>query len=123
MYRILVIDDEPFMKSMIIDLLKRAGYKAKGAENGEQGLKFLDAQRFDLIVTDIVMPEIQGTEMIEVIRTINKTIPIIAISGGARTGPEDYLETAGKLGANYTFQKPFQNAAFLEAVLKCLALV
>ena len=120
MARILVIDDDEIMNAMVVQMLKEAGHKAKGATDGRRGLKLLDAQPFDLIVTDIVMPEIEGLEMIQVIRTINKTIPIIAISGGGRIGPETYLETARMLGANYTFEKPFNKAPFLAAVEKCL---
>jgi FixJ family two-component response regulator len=66
------------------------------------------------------MPEVEGLEMIQVIRTINKTIPIIAISGGGRVGPESYLDAAKLLGANFTFQKPFDKTPFLAAIRECL---
>jgi DNA-binding response OmpR family regulator len=121
MARILVIDDDEIMNDMVVQMLKEAGYKVKGATDGRKGLKLLDAQPFDLIVTDIVMPEVEGLEMIQVIRTINKTIPIIAISGGGRVGPENYLDAAKLLGANFTFQKPFDKTPFLTAVKACLA--
>jgi CheY-like chemotaxis protein len=120
MYRILVIDDDTVMNSVIVQMLKMAGYKAKSAADGKRGLKLLDSKPFDLIVTDIVMPEIQGTEMIQVIRAINRTIPIIAISGEENKGPETYLATAQAFGANYTFQKPFRLTPFMEAVRECL---
>jgi DNA-binding response OmpR family regulator len=121
MARILVIDDDKIMNAMIVQMLKDAGFKAKGAADGGIGLKLLDSQPFDLIVTDIVMPEIEGLEMIQVIRSINRTIPIIAISGGGRTGPESYLSTAKTLGADHIFEKPFDKGPFLAAVRECLA--
>jgi two-component system, response regulator, stage 0 sporulation protein F len=121
MFQILVIDDDTIMNSVIVQMLKMAGYKTKSAVNGKRGLKLLDSRRFDLIITDIVMPELRGTEMIQVIRAINKAIPIIAISGEGNKGPETYLSTAQAFGANYTFQKPFRGAPFLEAVRDCLA--
>ena len=112
MARILVIDDDSIMNSMIVQMLKSAGYKTKSADDGKRGLKMLDAHQFDLIVTDIVMPEVEGLEMIQVIRAINKTIPIIAISGGGKNRPEGYLAAAQAFGADYTFQKPFEKSAF-----------
>jgi CheY-like chemotaxis protein len=121
MARILVIDDDSIMNSMIVQMLKSVGHQTKSAEDGKRGLKMLDAHPFDLIVTDIVMPEIEGLAMIQVIRTINKTIPIIAISGGGRNRPEGYLAAAQAFGADYTFQKPFEKDAFLAAVRECLA--
>ena len=120
MSKILVIDDDKIMNSVIVQMLENAGYEVKSALDGKRGLKLLDAHLFDLIVTDIVMPEIEGLEMIQVIRAINKTIPIIAISGGGRISPEGYLEMAQAFGANYTFQKPFHKDPFLDAIRDCL---
>jgi CheY-like chemotaxis protein len=120
MARILVIDDDPIMNSMIVQMLKSVGYKTKSADDGKRGLKMLDAHQFELIITDIVMPEVEGLEMIQVIRAINKTIPIIAISGGGKNRPEGYLAAAQAFGADYTFQKPFEKAPFLAAVRECL---
>lgn len=120
MARILVIDDDKIMNSVIVEMVKSDGHSAKNAFDGQRALKLLDAQPFDLIVTDIIMPKIEGLELIEVIRAINRTIPIIAISGGGRTGPQEYLDSAKALGADYTFQKPFRKEPFLEAVRECL---
>ena len=121
MARILVIDDDGIMNSMLVQMLKTAGYEAKGADDGKRGLKLLDAQPYDLIVTDLIMPEIEGIELIQVIRAINKTIPIIAISGGGRLHPEGYLKIAQSMGADYTFEKPIDKESFLAAVRECLA--
>lgn len=121
MAKILVIDDDKIMCSMVVQMLKEAGYEAKGALDGKRGLKLLDAHAYDLIVTDILMPEIEGLEMIKVVRAINKKIPIIAISGGGRLRPEGYLKMAQDFGADYTFQKPLDKEPFLAAVRECLA--
>ena len=121
MARVLVIDDDGIMRSMLEQLLKQDAHRVKCAADGKRALKLLDKHLFDLIVTDLVMPEIEGGEMIKVIRAINKAIPIIAISGGARNDPRSDLETARCFGATRTFQKPFENSRFLAAVRECLS--
>lgn len=121
MARILVIDDDEIMNDMIVQLLSEAGYDAVGAEDGRCGLALLDTGDFDLIVTDIIMPEKEGLETIIEIRRRSTSLPIIAISGGGKLGPEQYLHLAKHFGANLTFQKPFQNERFLEAVRECIS--
>jgi DNA-binding response OmpR family regulator len=121
MSKILVIDDDEIMNGMIMQLLSEAGYEVEGARDGEIGLKLFEGASFDLIVTDIVMPEKEGLETIVAVRKRNKTIPIIAISGGGKLGPEQYLHLAQKFGADYAFQKPFDKEHFLGAVRECLS--
>lgn len=121
MGRILVIDDDEIMNKMIVQLLSEAGHEVKGATDGNNGLKLLQSNHFELIVTDIVMPEKEGLETILAIRKISKTIPIIAISGGGKIGPQEYLRMAQDFGADYAFQKPFEIETFLGAVRECLA--
>jgi len=119
--RILVIEDDEIMNSMIVQLLSEAGYEAEGSENGSRGLALLEKKAFDLIVTDIIMPEKEGLETIFAIRKKSKTLPIIAISGGGKLGPEQYLHLAKHFGAEFTFQKPFHNDLFLNAVRRCIS--
>jgi CheY-like chemotaxis protein len=121
MSRILVIDDDDIVNDMIVQLLTDAGYEVEGASNGNRALTSMEARQFDLVVTDIVMPEKEGIETILAIRKKDKAIPIIAISGGGKLGPEHYLPLAKQCGAKYIFTKPFENRLFLEAVQKCLA--
>jgi DNA-binding response OmpR family regulator len=106
---------------MVVQMLEEAGYEAKSAADGSCGLKLLNAQPADLIITDIVMPEKEGLETILAIRKKNRTVPIIAISGGGKIGPEKYLMMARSFGADYTFEKPFDRESFLAAVWECLA--
>lgn len=121
MARILVIDDDEILNGMIVQMLTEAGYEAEGARDGNRGLKLLESKPFDLIITDIVMPEKGGLEAILAIRRTNKTIPIIAISGGGKISPEQYLLLAQSFGADFAFQKPFSNESLLAAVRKCLS--
>jgi DNA-binding response OmpR family regulator len=121
MAKILVIDDDEIMNGMIMQLLSEAGYEVEGAHDGSLGLKMLTSEKFDLIVTDIVMPEKEGIETIMEIRGQNNETPIIAISGGGKIDPEQYLRMAQHFGADYTFQKPFDQKHFLAAVRECLS--
>lgn len=121
MARILIIDDDEVMNDMIVQLLAQAGYEAQGARDGNQGLKLWETKPFDLIVTDIVMPIKEGLETILAIRGKNKIVPIIAISGGGKISPEQYLHLAQSFGADKVFQKPFDSAVFLLAVRECLS--
>ncbi len=121
MARILVIDDDEIMNEMLVQLLSRAGYEVEGAQDGSLGLKLLEMKQFDLIITDIVMPQMEGIETILAIRSKNKKLPIIAISGGGKIRPDQYLHLAQQMGADYTFQKPFDKEPFLGAVRECLS--
>jgi DNA-binding response OmpR family regulator len=114
--KILVIDDDEIMNGMIVQLLSEAGYEVQGAQDGRYGLKILESKQFDLVVTDIVMPEKEGIETIRAMRKKSKTIPIIAISGR-----EQYLPMALHFGADYALQKPFCKEPFLNAVRECLS--
>jgi DNA-binding response OmpR family regulator len=121
MKKILVIDDDEMVNDMIVQMLTEAGYEADSALDGTKGLKLLETRSYDLIITDIVMPEKEGLETIMAIRKKQKGLPIIAISGGGRIGPKQYLHMAQQFGADYTFQKPFDKASFLGAVRECLS--
>ena len=121
MAKILVIDDDDQVVSIIARWLSKAGYEVECACDGERGLRFLESETADLIVTDIVMPGKEGLETIPMIRKMNKNVPIIAMSGGGSCGPELYLKTALALGANFALQKPFEKEQLLSTVRTCLS--
>lgn len=107
MARILVIDDEPSIRDML-----RAGFEAMGFEvceaaDGNQGLKVFRERPADLVITDILMPDRDG---LEVIRTLQRSFPgvkIIAISGKGMGGDLDFLIEAELFGAVSAMAKPF----------------
>ncbi len=117
---ILVIDDDEIVNAMIVQLLMEAGYDAEGARDGHLGILRLKSTPFDLVITDIVMPEKEGLETIIEIRKMNKTIPIIAISGGGKVNADQYLNMAKNLGADYALKKPIENEHLIGAVRECL---
>jgi CheY-like chemotaxis protein len=107
MSSILVIDDDAAVRQVVGEMLRLAGHDVTIAENGRIAMERLGDQSFDLIITDLIMPEQEGIETIAEIRRRDADVPIVAISGGGRLGPGDYLETARYLGADATLAKPF----------------
>jgi len=118
--RILIIDDEAQIRDMLHQMLTREGYQVVNAPDGKVGMKLCREQPVDLIITDIIMPEKDGIEMILELRHDFPNLKIIAISGGGRLGPDGYLEMAQKLGAHRTFFKPFNRREILDAVEELL---
>jgi len=117
MARILIIDDDKPFRVMLRIMLENAGYKdIKEAENGYIGMKLIRKSPFDLVITDIVMPEKEGIETIMELRRDFHAVKIIAMSGGGKIGPGTYLEMAGHLGAGRTLEKPFQQSELVDAV-------
>ena len=87
MINILVVDDDKHTRRLIEEVLKSAGYKVTAAANGVDALKVLDREHIDLIVLDIMMPEMDGYEFTETLRASDDEIPVLMIS--ARQLPED----------------------------------
>jgi CheY-like chemotaxis protein len=121
MGEILLIDDDPSVRQVVSEMLRQAGHAVTIAENGRVAVERLKGQTFDLVITDLIMPEQEGIETIAEIRRRDPHMPIVAISGGGRLGPGDYLETARYLGADATLAKPFgrqELIATVDALLK-----
>lgn len=121
MSAILVIDDDASVREVVSEMLRLEGYEVTIAENGEEAISRLARQRFELVITDLIMPEKEGIETIAEIRRNDDSIPIIAISGGGRLGPGDYLETARYIGADATLAKPFARQELLTTIDRLLS--
>jgi CheY-like chemotaxis protein len=116
MARILVVDDEPQMCRLLREALERAGYTVDDACDGLHALSRFAANQPDLVITDIIMPQREGLETIQALRRKCPSLPIIAISGGGRQSPDNYLTLASNFGANRVFAKPFRVEDVLSAV-------
>jgi YesN/AraC family two-component response regulator len=90
------------------------------ARNGKEGLKLLPEVNADVLITDIVMPEMEGLEVLMTLRKKHQKLKIIAISGGGRYSATDYLETAKHMGAAKVLAKPFSNEVLIAAVNEVL---
>jgi DNA-binding response OmpR family regulator len=123
MARILVIDDDTEIRSSLKAALEDEGHQVKVAEDGLRGLDLVGRTAFDAVITDIVMPEVEGIETILGIRKIFPDLPILAISGEglAAGGRLDYLEIARRFGATDVLRKPFSTQSLVERLEACLA--
>lgn len=116
MSAILVIDDDASVREVVSEMLRLEGHEVTIAENGSDAIPLLSTHDFDLVITDLIMPEKEGIETISEIRRTDRRIPIVAISGGGRLGPGDYLETARYIGADATLAKPFARQELLATI-------
>ncbi|MBE0529988.1 MAG: response regulator [Rhodospirillales bacterium] len=121
MARILVIDDEELARFTMREILESAGHAVEEAKNGAQGISLQRSRPFDVVITDIIMPEKEGVQTIIELRQDFPTLPIIAISGGGRTRNLDFLRIAEQYGARKILPKPFSEEDLLNAVGGCLA--
>lgn len=120
MARILVVDDDDQFRRMVQRTLERAGYEVDPAANGQDALARFEAVPADLVLTDLIMPEKEGLETIMLLRQRWKTPRIIAMSGGGRVRPEEYLEVARRLGVAATLEKPFSTSDLLAVIRSVL---
>jgi len=120
MTKILIIDDDNQFREMLHEMVEREGYIVFSALDGAEGLKSYHKEKPDLVITDIIMPEKEGLETILELKKDNKNLKIIAISGGGRSQPGDYLRTASHFGADKTLAKPFSKDEILNSITEVL---
>ena len=114
MATILIIDDDDLIRGLLRSALEAAGYEVTEAANGRQGLELYRYRPTDLVTTDIVMPELNGLDMLLELTREFLHAKVIAISGAG--GEKNVLDVAKLLGARQTFQKPFSMPHLLGAV-------
>ena len=126
MARILIVDDEEDVRIALKQVLERAGYEVSVAASGNEGLELMNQEGADLVITDVIMPGIDGIATAKEIREKYRDTRIIVISGGGRTAPEpyepdaistrSYLASASSAGADQTLAKPFDREELLRVV-------
>jgi CheY-like chemotaxis protein len=121
MAHILVIDDDAVLRRVITLSLEAAGHTVLRCENGRKAVDFLAHDHADLLITDILMPEMDGVETVRAARRLQPNLPILAISGGGSFAPDDYLGIARAFGATDVLRKPFHPPDLVERVTKMLA--
>jgi CheY-like chemotaxis protein len=120
MKSILVVDDDDSFRTGLSKVLSQEGYETTACVDGAAALEAFRKRAVDLVITDIIMPEKEGLETILELRRIAPKLKIIAVSGGGRNGPEDYLPIAEHFGAARTLAKPFDKEQILQAVREVL---
>jgi CheY-like chemotaxis protein len=122
MAHILLIDDDEQFRAMLAQMLSQDAHQVTLAGDGDEGLRLSGQVKPDLIITDILMPHLDGIEAIMALAGAGSTIPIIAISGGRRTISAEFnLKSAALIGVKATLAKPFARAELRQAIVKALA--
>ncbi len=112
--KVLIIDDDPALLRLMAMAFQAAGFGVVSADNGRKGVRMAGAHRPDLVVTDIVMPDIEGIGAIRAIKQGVRPPKVIAISGAGRSRGADYLSWAKHLGADEVLAKPFRMAELMK---------
>lgn len=119
--RVLVVEDDPDLRELWRQVLERAGFAVETSASGRDAAPRCRAERFDLVLTDIVMPDMDGFELLQQLARDVPTTAVIAISGGGALGDRTYLKVAERLGARAVISKPVRVAQLLAAVEGVLA--
>lgn len=120
MKTILLVDDDDLFAEMLQKSLIHYGYKVVRARNGNEALEFYNPQTVDLVLTDLIMPDMEGVELIVALRKVHPAVKVIAMSGGGRNQPDAYLIIAKHVGAVKTLAKPFELEELHTAITECL---
>jgi CheY-like chemotaxis protein len=125
MAKILLIDDDALVRSSLKGILEIAGYEVALAAHGRAGLEAFSQGNFDLVLTDIFMPEMEGLEFVRRLHALHQSTPIVAMSSGPATRDReggvcgvDYLRMAIALGACEAIRKPFSARQLLDAIAR-----
>ena len=118
--QILFVDDNDDFRDSMALILMKAGFRVTPAPNGRDALELYDENPADVIVTDLIMPDMEGLELIKELRRRNREARIIAISGDGRFRPDSYLEFAKRIGASSVLAKPFDPSKLIVMIKQLL---
>jgi len=119
MARILLVDDDEDFRCLLLSILAGENNSVVCAANGVEAIEHFRAQSFDLVITDLVMPEKEGIETIIELRKTHPRVRIIAMTGGSANAAI-YLQLADSFGVSRTLTKPFTRSDLLAAVASVL---
>ena len=120
MAHILLIDDDPGIRDSLTLMLRTAGHTIESAANGRAGLELAVRTPFELVITDVLMPEMDGAEAVRALRALPQPPKILVMTGGAVLGA-DLMALAGDYGVDASIAKPFRPKelfAVIDRVLK-----
>lgn len=120
MNTILLVEDDLACATMLRTALTTFGHRVVLALDGKQALALFDPQAMNVAVADLMMPEMDGMELIMRLQEREPSVRVIAMTGGGRGKPEAYLRMAERLGAVKSLAKPFPLEALRQAVGECL---
>jgi CheY-like chemotaxis protein len=118
-HRILVVDDEENLRDVLVEVLKRDGHDVDSAVDGNEGLRRIEETRYDLVITDLRMPGVEGPVLYEALRLHYPADPPRVIFMSANTGIEEYARFIAEAGEP-ALEKPFNLADMRQVVLQVL---
>lgn len=118
MKTILITDDEDKIRKLLRLVFEKRGYQVIEARDGKEAVRQYEANRPDLLITDIVMPEKEGIETIFELKKNYPGFKAIAISGGGRVNPKKYLAIAKSIGVAATMEKPLDMGRLIHKVVE-----
>lgn len=117
MTTILIVEDEHLLREGVQEVLEIHGYQVIGAGDGIEALQWLAETPVDLVITDIVMPRMDGVDFVAKLREAQPNLPVLVISGSGVAVTQRYgLASIDVPGANDSLYKPFKNADLLAKV-------
>jgi CheY-like chemotaxis protein len=119
-YTILLVEDDESVRCVVQRIIERQGHAVLPASNGKAALQALESHRFDLVITDIVMPEMDGLELVRALRRMADRPRVIAMSGG-RGSATSYLAMALTFGAEATLAKPVSGNELIDEIERVMA--
>jgi CheY-like chemotaxis protein len=117
---ILIADDDYELRTMLRRTLEGLGHACVEASNGQEAITLYNPETIHAVMTDIIMPQQEGLETIQILKRKNPNAKIIAMSGGGKMSAGGYLKMAQQLGASTVLSKPFSKDE-LESALKIVA--
>ena len=120
MTKILLVEDDAAFSEMVRKALVMFSYEVVLARNGKEALRLFDSATMLVVITDLLMPDMDGMQLIVKLQERDPSVRIIAMSGGGLGSPETYLPMAERLGAVKTLAKPFAVTELIAAVEECL---
>jgi CheY-like chemotaxis protein len=118
MCRVLVVDDEPDLRDLLVCMLREQGHTVQEAGQGLEALRLQREGPADVVLVDLIMPDMEGLETIQALRKESPATKLIAMTGGGRNGTTNFLAAALKLGASHALTKPFTKQALFDAIDK-----
>jgi len=104
---VLVVDDDVHVQGLLTMMLTRLGFHVTSCHDGKQAVIDLNSKSFDILLTDIIMPDMDGYELIRITKSNHPGIFIVAMTGGGNFKADDYLKMAKPIGADAILEKPF----------------
>ncbi len=111
--KVLIIEDQKAESDLLRSRIEKLRLHADVADTGAEGIRLFNENNYDLVITDMNLPELDGNDVIKKIREVSPFFPIIAISGDTRR-----LEEASQCGVNIKWQKPVSKNTLLETLMR-----